>query len=64
MTEMKCYPKLPQEGIVSVKELAKLMGIHSTQMMLMLKRRGIKTVKLGQRSGFIYVDLAEFQPTL
>ena len=55
--EIKC---LPTEGLVSMKELAKWLGIRNDKLNEKLKEAGVKTIDLSRNSRFRFVSLADF----
>ena len=54
--EIKC---LPSEGLVSVRELAKWLGIRNDKLDKKLKEAGIKTTDLSRNSRFRFLSLAD-----
>jgi phage antirepressor YoqD-like protein len=56
--------RLPSEGLVSVKELAKWLGIRNDKLDKKLNEAGIKTTDLSRNSRFRFVSLADLAKKL
>ena len=50
---------LPESGLVSLRDLAKFLGIRLDRMQAKLKKAGIKTTDLSRNSRFRFVNMAD-----